>query len=92
MPGTSESVDSDMRAALKAARDHYRVAMLSVMRDMRELLAGRSPRELIGQEVVRYLTLRVRFDELALAQRDYAEARLAQRQDSAARAEAVAGE
>jgi hypothetical protein len=72
--------DADIAGALQAARAHFAVPMEQTMRALRTLLAGRHPCQLTGSECVRHLTLRVRFNELADAQRDFAETLLARRQ------------
>jgi hypothetical protein len=54
--------------------------MQQAMHDIRRLLAWRDPQQLIGRECLQHLTLREQFNELASAQRDFAEAHLARRQ------------
>ena len=72
--------DTDAEIALAAAREHFEPQMQQVMRDIRRILAGRDPRQLIGRECLQHIILREKFTELAAAQRDYAEAHLARHQ------------
>jgi hypothetical protein len=76
MPLPSNDTDPDLAAALQAAREHYAPQMQQVMRDIRQLLAGRHPRQLVGRECLQHIVLRERFNEHAAAQRDFAEAYL----------------
>ena len=76
--------DADLNAALAAAREPYAPQMQQVMGDIRRILAGRDPQQLVGYECLQHIILRERFNELATAQRDYAEAHLARRQPSVA--------
>ena len=77
-PPTANDTDAEM--ALAAAREHFAPEMHQVMREIRKLLAGRHPQQLIGRECLQHLVLREKLNELASAQRDYAEAHLARRQ------------
>jgi hypothetical protein len=77
---SANDTDADLAAALAAAREHFAPQMEATMRDIRQLLAGRDPQQLIGRECLEHLILRERFNELASAQRDYAEAYVARRQ------------
>ena len=77
---TANDTDADRAVALQAAREHFAPQMHQVMRDIRRILAGRDPRQLVGFECLQHIILRERFNELATAQRDYAEAHLARRQ------------
>ena len=72
MPLPSNDTDAD----IAAAREHYAPQMQQVMRDIRQLLAGRHPAELTGRQCLQHTMLRERFNELAAAQRDFAEAHL----------------
>ena len=80
LPMTANDTNVDKTAALAAARAHFAPQMQQVMHAIRRLLAGRDPSQLVGRECLQHLTLRARFNELATAQRDYAEAHLARRQ------------
>ena len=80
----ANDTDADLAAALAAAREHFAPQMQRVMHDIRRLLAGRDPQQLIGRECLQHLTLREQFNELASAQRDYAEAYLARHQSPVA--------
>ena len=71
---------ADLAAALHAAREHFAPQMQQVMRDIRRILAGRDPRQLVDHECLQHFILRTRFNEPTSAQRDYAEAHLARRQ------------
>ena len=72
---------SDATAALAAACEHFSPQMEATMRDIRRLLAGCGPQQLVGRECLWHVVLRARFNELASAQRDFAEAHfLARRQ------------
>lgn len=78
MPPALASAD-DLAHALQAAREHFAPEMQRAMRDIRGLLAGRDPRQLVGRECVAHLELRAKFYAVADAQAAYAEAQLAQR-------------
>jgi hypothetical protein len=48
-----------------------------LMREIRRILAGRDLQQPVGYECLQHIVLRARFNELADAQRDFAEAHLA---------------
>jgi hypothetical protein len=77
---TANDSDAEIDAALAAAREHFAPQMEVTMRDIRRLLAGRDPQQLIGRECLQHLVLRERFNELTSAQRAFAEAYLAHQQ------------
>jgi hypothetical protein len=77
---SANDTNADLAAALAAAREHFAPQMQQVMRNIRRILAGRDPRQLVGRECLQHLTLREQFTELAAAQRAFAETFLARQQ------------
>jgi hypothetical protein len=51
MPLTAgNDTDADLTTALATAREHFAPQMEQVMRDIRRILAGRDPQQLVGRE------------------------------------------
>jgi hypothetical protein len=59
---TANDTDADRAVALQAAREHFALQMHQVMRDIRRILAGRDPRQLVGFECLQHIILRERFN------------------------------
>jgi hypothetical protein len=69
-PVTTAALD----AAVLAAAVRFAGPMDSVFRDIKRLLAGRSPRALTGAEAIEYLSLKTELDGIAVAEKRFAEA------------------
>jgi hypothetical protein len=78
-----------MDATMKTAQDRYGGQIEAALAEMRTILAGRSPCALQGDDALRFMAAQMRFDQVAVAQKHFAEADLASRLDPAEGSETV---